>query len=59
MLQEIFRLTIIDFFYLHISLMDVNSRPIFYSLQRFFLKSDEICVGIILELNFKLSSILF
>ena len=49
---------IIDvFFYMHISLMGVNSN--IYSLQSFLLQSDEICVGIIFKRNFKLPVILF
>ena len=35
--------------------MGVNRN--FYKLQSFFLKSDEICVGIILKRNFKLPAI--
>ena len=35
--------------------MDVNRN--FYKLQSFFLKSDEICVGIILKRNFKIPAI--
>ena len=40
---------------LHISLMGANRN--FYKLQGFFLKSDEICVEIILKRNFKLPAI--